>query len=85
MKYSEMTDTELFILALDSAGYIDVEPSEESVKDCFMDYVDGGAWGNLFVENGTLFCDDYGQEEITARNMAVALIKLGWNVDFEVF
>lgn len=73
MKYSEMTDTELFILALDKAGYIDVEPSEESIKDCFMDYIDCGQFPNVDIDDyGVTYYDN---EEITVREMAINLIR----------
>lgn len=76
MKYSEYSDTELFAKALDEAGYSDLSPIEENIIECFMDYVDTGAWENMFIQDGELCCDDYDAEEITPRSMAIALIKL---------
>lgn len=75
MKYSEMTDTELFIMALDKAGYIDVEPTSEELRQCFLDYVDTGAWSNVYYEEDNIPYSDNG-EEISHREMAIALIRL---------
>lgn len=74
MKYSEMSDQELFVMALDNAGYIDVEPTEEELRQCFLDYVDTGAWSNVIYEDNIPYSDN--GEEISHREMAIALIKL---------
>lgn len=52
--------------ALEKAGY-DCEPTEENLKDCFMDYVLSGAWSNLDIEEA---------QELTLYEMCHALIKL---------
>jgi dimeric dUTPase (all-alpha-NTP-PPase superfamily) len=36
--------------ALDKAGY-DMEPTEENLRECFMDYVDTGAWLDIEEED----------------------------------
>ncbi len=52
--------------ALDSAGYIDMEATEENLTDCFLDYVDSGYYNNLTVEEAQ---DDIESGEITIQDM----------------
>jgi hypothetical protein len=75
MKFSEMADQELFSKALDKAGYIDLEPTEQNVRDCFIDYACSGAWGNVEVDFETNDISTDNGEEITSREMAIGLIK----------
>lgn len=37
--------------ALDAAGYHHAPATEESVRECFMDYVDSGYWSNLTADD----------------------------------
>lgn len=74
MKFSEMSNQELFFKALDKAGYIDVEPNEENVRQCFLDYIDTGEWSNVYYEDNIPYSDN--GEEIDIREMAIGLIRL---------
>lgn len=37
--------------ALSAAGYVDMEPTEENLRECFADYVDCGVWRDLELED----------------------------------
>lgn len=63
---------ELIQKALSKAGYTS-EPTEENLIECFMDYVDCGAWNNLTSED-TL--DDINLGLITVENMCMAILRL---------
>jgi hypothetical protein len=80
MKYSEvekMNDTELFTKALDLAGYIDLKPTEESMIECFGDYVDAGIWSNITMDYETGIAHlDNDNEPLTTRQMAWNLIRV---------
>ena len=40
----------LFAYVLELAGYDSSEPTEENVRECFLDYVDAGYWRDLTQE-----------------------------------
>ena len=61
-----MTEYELIKRALQNAGY-DCTPNESNLIQCFMDYLDTGAWGNL---------DEEEVNELTVIEMCNALIRL---------
>ena len=61
-----MSEYELIELALQNAGY-DCAPTERNLINCFMDYVDTGAWGNL---------DEEEVNDLTVIEMCNALIRL---------
>lgn len=64
--FKQRIDRVLIISALDAAGYEYEEPTEELLRECFMDYVDCGYWHDIEIED---------VEDITTRDMAIALIK----------
>lgn len=57
---------ELYRRALDRAGYTHAEADQESVKECFGDYVAAGYWSNLDLDD---------LEGITVLEMCEALLK----------
>jgi hypothetical protein len=59
--------------ALDRSGYSYMEPTEENLVHCFLDYVDHGVFGNLDVEEAEDLIKD---GEITLKMMCYNLIKM---------
>lgn len=37
--------------ALKKAGYDHMQPTEDNLKECFIDYVDAGYWWNIDAED----------------------------------
>jgi hypothetical protein len=64
---------ELISRALNHAGYIDTEPTEENITNCFLDYVDAGIWHNLDFDEAR---EDIADGEITVKDMCHAILKL---------
>jgi hypothetical protein len=80
MTYAEMikmSETDLFTKALEIAGYTDLQPTTESIIECFGDYVDCGSWRNVSMdyETGIAYLDN-DNEPLTPRQMAWNLIRL---------
>jgi len=65
-------ENRLFQMALDHAGY-ESRPSAESVLDCFLDYVDSGCFGDLYISDTR---DMIESGEITAETAALALLQV---------
>ena len=52
------------------AGYVDLEPTLDNLKACFLDYVDCGYWHNLNYDDAAADIDD---GSITINDMIKAL------------
>lgn len=63
---------ELIQKVLDHCGY-DLEPTEQNLTECFLDYVDSGSFGNLSVEEAEEEIED---GEITLKMMCINLLKV---------
>jgi hypothetical protein len=61
-----MTLQERIRKALDRAGYHELEPTENNLKECFLDYVAGGYYGNLTLEEALEEIED---GDITVNEM----------------
>lgn len=56
---------------LDHCGY-EGEPTERNLIECFLDYVDGGVFGNLTVEEAE---EEINDGEITIKEICYNLLK----------
>lgn len=52
VKFNSMQ--EMIQTALNKAGYIDMEPTEANLRECFSDYVDSGIWSNISYDDDDL-------------------------------
>lgn len=57
---------ELVQKVLDRCGYSHLEPTEDNLVECFLDYVDGGVFGNLTV--------DEAREDIDSGDISLKMI-----------
>lgn len=57
---------EMIQKTLYKSGYMDMEPSEDNLRECFMDYVDSGVWSNIRYDDEDLH--EYSVNEI-CRNL----------------
>lgn len=62
----------LITKALNSSGY-NYEPTEQNLVDCFLDYVDSGAWSNLQLDEAKEMIKD---GELTVEQMCKSLIRI---------
>lgn len=58
--------------ALTKCGY-DSQPTERNLAQCFLDYVDTGAFSNLSIDEAV---DMIEEGELTVNDMCNALMKL---------
>lgn len=58
--------------ALDRSGYTHLEPTEENLIECFLDYVDNGVFGNLDYDEAKQEIED---GDITIKQICLNLIK----------
>jgi hypothetical protein len=63
---------ELITKVLDHCGYSHLEPTEENLINCFLDYVDTGAFGNLDYNEAKELIED---GEISIKTMCSNLLK----------
>lgn len=64
VKFNSMED--MIQSALNKAGYIDMEPTEANLRECFSDYVSSGIWENVHYDDGDLH--EYAVKDI-CRNL----------------
>lgn len=62
---------ELIKKVMDHCGY-DLEPTEDNLKEMFLDYVDAGVFGNLTTEEAE---EEIESGDITLKAMCYNLLK----------
>lgn len=60
------TAEEMIQATLNKVGYLDMKPTEDNLRECFMDYVDCGIWSNIRYDDDDL--DEFSVNEI-CRNL----------------
>jgi hypothetical protein len=63
---------ELITKVLNHCGYSHLEPTEANLIECFLDYVDSGAFGNLDYEEAK---QDIADGDITFKQICYNLLK----------
>lgn len=59
---------EMYRQALDAAGYHHAPPTDQAVRECFVDYVDAGFWSNVDLED---------VKDISTGDMCREFLRLG--------
>lgn len=54
MLFKFNSNEEMIQNTLNKVGYLDMKPTEDNLRECFMDYVDSGIWSNIRYDDDDL-------------------------------
>lgn len=66
MLFKFNSNEDMIQATLNKVGYFDMIPTEDNLRECFMDYVDYGIWSNIRYDDDDL--DEFSINEI-CRNL----------------
>lgn len=66
MLFKFNSNEDMIQATLNKVGYFDMKPTEDNLRECFMDYVDYGIWSNIRYDDDDL--DEFSINEI-CRNL----------------